>query len=202
MRFCYENNIILCRLPSHTSHKLQPCGVGVFGPLKDADREQVERLYRGGSNIIGKQHFTLLYDRARCKAFSSRNIISAWSKSGLRPFNPERVLKGIPKPKVVVDHTTEIEQRECDTAQIQQLVTPTTSDGLMSFRRRVDESIAQCGDLDGSCKLYIQKLANAAENAFADRAILLDENLLLFEQNNEKATRKSIKQQYSAVREF
>jgi hypothetical protein len=36
-------------------------------------------------------------------------------------------------------------------------------------------------------------LANAAENAFADRAILLDENLLLFEQNNEKATRKSIK---------
>jgi uncharacterized protein YdeI (YjbR/CyaY-like superfamily) len=36
-------------------------------------------------------------------------------------------------------------------------------------------------------------LANAAENAFADRAILLDENLLLFEQNNEKATRKSIR---------
>ena len=29
--------------------------------------------------------------------------------------------------------------------------------------------------------------------AFADRAILLDENLLLFEQNNEKTTRKSIK---------
>jgi hypothetical protein len=34
---------------------------------------------------------------------------------------------------------------------------------------------------------------NAAENAFADRAILLDENLLLFEQNNEKNTRTSIK---------
>ena len=36
-------------------------------------------------------------------------------------------------------------------------------------------------------------MANTAENAFADRAILLDENLLLFEQNNEKATRKSIR---------
>jgi hypothetical protein len=34
---------------------------------------------------------------------------------------------------------------------------------------------------------------NAAENAFADRAILLDENLLLFHQNNEKNTRTSIK---------
>jgi hypothetical protein len=39
----------------------------------------------------------------------------------------------------------------------------------------------------------VKVISNAAENAFADRAILLDENLLLFEQNNEKATRKSIK---------
>ena len=34
MTFCFANNIILCRLPSHTSHKLQPCDVGVFGSLK------------------------------------------------------------------------------------------------------------------------------------------------------------------------
>jgi hypothetical protein len=44
-----------------------------------------------------------------------------------------------------------------------------------------------------ACKRDIQKLANVAENAFADRAILLDENLLLCEQNNEKATCKSIR---------
>ena len=75
MKFCYENTIILCRLPSHTSHKLQPCDVSVFGPLKIAYREEVERLYRGGSNMIRKQHFTLLYDRARRKAMTSRNII-------------------------------------------------------------------------------------------------------------------------------
>src|SRR5271170_5409012 len=95
IRFCYENNIILCRLPSHTSHKLQPCDVGISGPLRDAYHEQVERLYRGGSNMIGKQHFTLFYDRAHCKAFSSRTITSTWSKSGLLPFNPERMLKDI-----------------------------------------------------------------------------------------------------------
>ena len=34
--FCYENNIILCRLPSHMSYKLQPCDVGIFGLLKMA----------------------------------------------------------------------------------------------------------------------------------------------------------------------
>jgi len=41
--------------------------------------------------------------------------------------------------------------------------------------------------------LSIEKIADAAENAFAKQAILLDENLLLFEQNNEKTTRTSIK---------
>jgi hypothetical protein len=76
MKYCYENNIILCRLLSHMSYKLQPCDVGVFGPLKTAYREEVERLYPGGSNTIGKQHFTLLYDRAQRKALNSRNIIS------------------------------------------------------------------------------------------------------------------------------
>ena len=30
--------------------------------------------------MIGMQHFTLLYDRARRKAINSRNIISGWSK--------------------------------------------------------------------------------------------------------------------------
>ncbi|KAN0101934.1 hypothetical protein V8E51_012444, partial [Hyaloscypha variabilis] len=72
-------------------------------------------------------------------------------------------------------------ERHNNILQPQQLETPTTSESLMSLRRQIDESIAQGRALDSSCKLHIQKLANAAENAFADRAILLDENLLLFD---------------------
>ncbi|OKP10251.1 hypothetical protein PENSUB_4336 [Penicillium subrubescens] len=30
LKYCLANNIIPCRVPSHTSHKLQPCDVGVF----------------------------------------------------------------------------------------------------------------------------------------------------------------------------
>lgn len=52
----------------------------------------------------------------------------------------------------------------------------------MSLRKKIDERLAGDGELDRSCKAQIQKLTNAAEKAFADRAILLDENLLLFEQ--------------------
>ena len=193
MKYCWENNIILCRLPSHTSHKLQPCDVGAFSPLKQHYREGVERLYRGGSNVIGKQHFTKLYDQARSKAFTRRNILSGWSKTGLYPFNPDKVLQTIQKPEQQVAPITLPIESERDLPQAVQLVTPTTSDSLMSLRKKIDERLAGDGELDRSCKTQIQKLANAAEKAFADRAILLDENLLLFEQNNERNTRKSIK---------
>ena len=39
LEFCFANNIILCRISSYTSHKLQPCDIAVFGPLKAAYRD-------------------------------------------------------------------------------------------------------------------------------------------------------------------
>lgn len=76
LEFCFENNIILYRLPSHTSHKLQPCDTAVFAPLKAAYCDQVERLERGGIGTIGKQHFTYLYSPARERALTKRNILA------------------------------------------------------------------------------------------------------------------------------
>lgn len=49
-------------------------------------------------NTIGKQQFTSLYSPAREKAFTERNIVVGWSKAGLFPFNPQRVLQDMEKP--------------------------------------------------------------------------------------------------------
>ncbi|KAF2176638.1 DDE-domain-containing protein [Zopfia rhizophila CBS 207.26] len=95
LEYCFESNILLCRIPSHTSHKLQPCDTGVFGPLKAAYRDEVERLYRVGANTVGKEHFTSLYSPTREKALTSRNIKAGWIKAGLFPFNTDRVLRDI-----------------------------------------------------------------------------------------------------------
>jgi hypothetical protein len=65
--------------------------------------------------------------------------------------------------------------------------------GLPGLSREIEESIAQGREINGPCKLRIKKMANAGKNAFADRAILLDENPLLCEQNNKKTTCNSIK---------
>lgn len=77
LEYCFENNVILCRLPSHTSHKLQPCDVAVFGPLKSAYRERVERLERGGVNTIGKEHsplYTALQGKQRSRLRTLRPV--------------------------------------------------------------------------------------------------------------------------------
>jgi len=66
--------------------------------LKAAYRDQVERLYRGGANIVGKEHFTSLYSPARERAFTKKNITAGWVASGLFPFNPDRVLRDTSKP--------------------------------------------------------------------------------------------------------
>lgn len=98
LEYCFKNNILLCRLPSYTSHKLQLCNIGVFAPLKTAYRDKVERLYRGGLDIVGKEHFTSLYKPAKERALTKRNIMADWAASGLFPFNPQRVFRDIPQP--------------------------------------------------------------------------------------------------------
>ena len=141
LEFVIENNIILCRLPSHTSHKLQPCDVAVFAPLKAAYRDQVERLERGGVGTIGKQHFTYLYSPARERALTQRNILAGWKASGLYPFNPDKVLTDIPKPAeptVPILQTCEIDLCPQDEV-LQTPVTPVTPEALTSLHNLIKQ---------------------------------------------------------------
>jgi hypothetical protein len=132
LTFCLENNIILCRLPSHTSHKLQPCVVSVFSPLKTAYCEQVEHLEKRGANAVNKEHFVLLYRQARNVALTARNIRYGCSKAGLFPHNPSRVLVGMSAP--IEEHF--VQPPLLGPAHVQELTsyptlkTPITTEGL------------------------------------------------------------------------
>ena len=86
LEFCFESNILLCRLPSHTSYKLQPCDIAAFTPLKAVYRDQIDRLGRGRVNTIGKKHFTSLCSPARDRAFTPKNIKAGFAASGLIPL--------------------------------------------------------------------------------------------------------------------
>lgn len=194
LEFVMQNTIILCRLPSHTSHKLQPCDVALFSPLKAAYRDQVDRLERGGVSTIGKQHFTYLYSPARERAFTEKNVLAGWRSSDLYPFNPDRVLTQIPKPvaepTVSVVQTSEIELYP----QGEVLQTPTSPTSLTSLHLLLRQDA--CADDEKSKQRllrHIQKFANAAQTSFAERAIQRDQIQFLREVNNEGKVRRATK---------
>ncbi|KAK7177934.1 transposase [Paraphaeosphaeria sporulosa] len=183
LEFCLDNNIILCRLPS----KLQPCDVSVFAPLKDAYREQVERLERGGVNTIGKQHFTSLYNHARANAFTPRNIRAGFSACGLFPFNPDRVLRGIPKPpdeSIITAPLTPVTP-----------VTPVTTEGLMSLQNIIVYRDAHDLDERSKCSLqrHLDKFSKAAHLAFSRGILQRDQTKFLMKVNDEAKVRKATK---------
>ena len=195
LEFCFENNIILCRLPSHTSHKLQPCDVVVFARLKEAYRDEADKLLRGGANTVGKQHFTSLYSPAREKAFTKRNITAAWAACGLFPFNPDRVLKKTPKPPTqsTVPRADEIQVGSSNEDEVPQTpVTPVSAKGLASLHNLIKQDALTLNEKSiPRIQRHVQKLANAAQIFLADGALLNNQVQMLTGMNNEAKVRRS-----------
>ena len=200
LEYCFGNNIVLCRLFFHTFHKLQPCDVGVFGSLKTAYRDEVERLYRGGLDIVGKEHFTSLYESARRRALTKRNIKAGWAVTGLFPFNPERVLRDIPNPLPEVTVLDEVlgscQQDKGLQTPVTPMspVTPVTTKALVSLHDLIKQEACALGETGKQrIQRHIQKLASAAQISFAKQTLFQDQNRFLFKLNNEAKVRRSTK---------
>ena len=202
LEFCFENNIILCRLPSPSSYMLQPCYVSVFGPLKAAYRDQAERLERGCVGAIRKEHFTYLYSRAREEALTSRNLRAGWAKAGLYPFNPDKVLSDIPKPptEVLAATTSEVgighytlDRTKSPRTPVTP-VTPVSVDAVASLHDLIKQD-AHVLDERSKQRLrrHLQKLTNATQLSFAERTLLQEHVQFLAEINNESKVRRATK---------
>jgi hypothetical protein len=99
---------------------------------------------------------------------NSRNIISGRSKTGLLPFNQNRVLKEIQKLQIVkyCSPLTVDGINDDVFLPVHDLETLKTSEILASLRKSIEMNIAQQKAFDVHTKVCIQKVANAAENAF------------------------------------
>jgi len=196
LEFCFENNITLCRLPSHTSHKLQPCDVAVFAPLKSAYRDEVDRLERAGTNTIGKEHFTSLYSHARERAFTKKNILAGWAKCGLGPFDPDRVLKDIPKPpaELTIPKVDEVKPRSYLQDDIPQTpVTPVSAEALMSLHNFIIQRHALDETSKRNLARHLQKLAKAGQTSFAKSVLQQHQIRFLIKMNDESKVRRPTK---------
>ncbi|KAF2004661.1 DDE-domain-containing protein [Amniculicola lignicola CBS 123094] len=175
IEYCLENNIKPCRLPPHTSHKLQPCDVAVFAPLKAVYRDEVERLDRGGVNAIGKEHFTSLYSRAR-----------------------NRVLRSMPKPPPAPNliSANEVEVVPHPQDSIQSPLTPVTlvtTQGLASLQNIIINQADHSLDARRKCSLQknVEKLSKAAHLVFSKGILQRDQIRFPMKTNDEAKVRQS-----------
>ncbi|KIJ66195.1 hypothetical protein HYDPIDRAFT_46350, partial [Hydnomerulius pinastri MD-312] len=78
--------IVICLIP-HSTHRLQPCDVGVFGPLASSWKSEVNLASRQYIKIT-KTNFLQYYHNARSQAFKEETIRAAFRKTGIWPVDP------------------------------------------------------------------------------------------------------------------
>jgi hypothetical protein len=90
--FAQSEKILIVCLPAHTTHVLQPCDVGVFGPLAAAWRKQVTAA---SAQLIKITPYNFLgyYAAARVTSVTKRTSLSAFRETGINPLNPSIIPK-------------------------------------------------------------------------------------------------------------
>jgi len=139
----------------------------VFALLKAAYCDQVNRLERGGVNTISKQHFTSLFSPAKERAFTLKNIKAGFATSGLFLFNPDRVLRDMPKPPadLTMPKADEVKVGSCpQDVVLQTPVTLVLAKAFMALQNLIIKQDAYALDETSkqSLQRHLQKLAKAA----------------------------------------
>ncbi|KAI4463171.1 hypothetical protein MML48_4g00008076 [Holotrichia oblita] len=86
--FCRENGIVLLTFPPHTTHRLQPLDVGVFGPFKVyCNTTFNDWLISNPGKTISVKNIAYLTNLPFEKAFTRTNIKNSFKKPGIWPLN-------------------------------------------------------------------------------------------------------------------
>jgi hypothetical protein len=100
LHWCEQHKVLLAIYPPHSTHRLQPLDVGIFAPLASHYSQALDDLVRKseGHTSISKRDFFSIFWPAFREAFTKENIVSAWSNTGIWPFDPQKVLDPFPRP--------------------------------------------------------------------------------------------------------
>jgi hypothetical protein len=172
-----RHRIIILILPPHSTHKLQPLDVGLFGSLATAYSVRLDMLLAGsgGLTTMSKSMFFDLFKPSFDEVFSEKNIQHAFQKPGIWPVNREDMINSVRRIK------KPIAERVPNT-----ISTPTNSRtvrlALKAYQQNPSEDV-------------IQKVFKGLETAIAKADIAEHENkglreAIIYEKSKRKRGRK------------
>ena len=106
-----KHGVVMLTIPPHTSHRLQPLDVSVYGPFKNAYNQAMDNWLR---NNAGKT--VTIYDipsivkEAQLLAMTPRNIISGFQCTGIFPYNSDCFTEADFAPACLTDRKHENSQ--------------------------------------------------------------------------------------------
>jgi hypothetical protein len=94
LNWCERHRILVAIYPPHSRHRLQPLDVSVFAPLAHHRSQGLDDLIRQSEErtTMSKRDFFAIFWPAFEGVFTEKNIASGWSKTGILPFDPQKVL--------------------------------------------------------------------------------------------------------------
>jgi hypothetical protein len=110
--YCLSNKILLCVLPPHSTHSLQPLDVVLFSPLSTAYSTKLAQLLYCSKGLVPvkKSDFLELFWASYTTSFTSKNILKAFKATGVEPRDASVVLQRFRTPSPQQDETTEIRE--------------------------------------------------------------------------------------------
>ena len=162
---CMQNRISILILPSHTSHVLQPLDVAIFGPLKKRLTTALSHFNEAQLTRIQKAEWLAAYIKARADTFSTQNITSAWRGAGLKPFQPQRIVREVTLP--TTDFTEQQRPQTPQQHDIFETVFQNSSPPDFATLRKANTVLSTTLEartvLNSPTTRYIRKLADATE---------------------------------------
>lgn len=187
MRFldwALDHQIMVGIYPPHSTHRLQPLDVALFGPLASCYSTALNNYLHKSMAIQGvtKRAFFNLFWTAWTRAITEKNILSGFAQTGVNPLDPEVILRKLQKPAVLPAIEPSSGSR------------PSTKDSTDSRIKRADwvmiEGIVKEAVDSKNCKKVIA-LHNKVDTLRAQNALLTKQVSGLIEAlNDEKKRRK------------
>ena len=83
------NHVVIIMLIPHTTHRMQPLDVSVFGPLQRRWLKESDRVAADPKLLdVDRSMVVYYYLHARQMGINAQNIHTGWQKTGLYPCDP------------------------------------------------------------------------------------------------------------------
>ena len=98
--YAKEHNIIVMGYVPHTTHLCQGLDVILFSPHKRAFAEECEKHEQETGQTLERADFVVVNHRAVVRVFTQSNILAAFRKTGIRPFDPTVITEKMLAPSL------------------------------------------------------------------------------------------------------